>query len=495
MMDLKNTLLKLSDKVKNLQCNEDRHELKKEDYMMSLFGFTDSFSDGIFANAKSQREKNKILNSLLQQRAIYDENNGTLTTPGGQYNAGWFISPTVSEIISLVDDLNLENGNPTVAVIQGKDVGLAHLESCDGEVFQGASQLNALEMIDMDQTPWNGIYNYINDNTQGPRMALACAPGTFVRNYWLMKELGQQFNALENLDISHTNGYLNWGTNPSEIKQKLVPNINEIMIPAMIYTQVVGVTKANTVMQHITGKRVHQIYASGAPVNTYRNGGDHNIQLDIVTNLLYAEYLGTIGLAIILHYFDKRFQRTNLSRPRVNLTLVGGGVFNVPQDIIVNVIDAAIKYYKNYSVDIYIHGYSFDAAIFIGDSLNVPVITSDIKKLDLKNFYINVPEPNTGMARFFTPRDYQLDMLKELFKSGLSYIDYKNSVQGHNVSARVFIERNSDGNNLFGFVDEAGNTKYFIDLVANQISKVIFSAFEEYYLYDINGDKIDIWPN
>jgi len=63
-------------------------------------------------------------------------------------------------------------------------------------------------MLNMDVTPYEGISNYINDPTQGTRMALSCAPGTFVSNYWLLSQYLGQFNALEKMNISHVNGYL-----------------------------------------------------------------------------------------------------------------------------------------------------------------------------------------------------------------------------------------------------------------------------------------------
>ena len=161
-------------------------------------------------------------------------------------------------------------------------------------------------------------------------MALSCVAGTFVRNYYITTLYGSQFNALENLQLSHTNGYLIWGTSPQDIIYKITPD--DIMIPCMIYTQLVGITKSNQINKHLSPKLLHQVYSSAVPINSYRNGGNNDIQLNIARSILLAEYIGTIGMGLILHNFDKLNNRTTLAltRARINLTLVGAGVFNVP---------------------------------------------------------------------------------------------------------------------------------------------------------------------
>ncbi len=54
-----------------------------------------------------------------------------------------------------------------------------------GAMFQAASQFNALEFVGPSVVPENGIECYINDRTQGPACAIACAAATAVRNYLL----------------------------------------------------------------------------------------------------------------------------------------------------------------------------------------------------------------------------------------------------------------------------------------------------------------------
>ncbi len=76
-------------------------------------------------------------------------------------------------------------GRPKVSVVQG-DVRRLHAQpEYAGALFQVASQFNALEMIAPNVTPEDGVTRYIHDHTQGPTCALAAAPATIYRNYFV----------------------------------------------------------------------------------------------------------------------------------------------------------------------------------------------------------------------------------------------------------------------------------------------------------------------
>jgi hypothetical protein len=53
----------------------------------------------------------------------------------------------------------------------------------DDATFHVASQFNCLEMTKPSVKPESGIAGYVNDRTQGPVSAMACAAGTAFRNY------------------------------------------------------------------------------------------------------------------------------------------------------------------------------------------------------------------------------------------------------------------------------------------------------------------------
>jgi len=137
----------------------------------------------------------------------------------------------------------------------------------------------------------------------------------------------------------------------------------------MIYTQVAGVTNPNILKLHSLDKYVHQVYSSAVPINTYRNGGDLDTQLAIARNIILAEYIG-----IILHVIDKKTGKTNLPRPRVNLTLIGPSVFNVPESLVISCIHDTIQEYNNYSFDIYIHSFRNDTAYNIKRTLGINIV-------------------------------------------------------------------------------------------------------------------------
>lgn len=472
------------------------------EWMKSIFGFNDM---EFLTPDKSEAERLAIMDQILKQSAIYSPEEGKVRTSVGDYEAGWFIHPTVREILDLVNELGQpEGGLPNVGIVARKDVGMAHVEGWALETFQAASQFNALEMANPDKTPLDGIGIYIFDGTQGPRTALIAAPGTYVRNYWLFRKLGAQFNALENLGLDTVNGYLIWGDNPQSILPKLT-NIDQIMIPCMIYTQVAGVTIGDTVRTHVLNKRMHQIYSSAVPVNAYGNSGDYNTQLEIAKKIITAEYIGTIGMGIILHTLDYSAGKVSYPHPKINLTLIGGGVFNVPIDTIFDAILEAINYFPGRIFDLYVHifnqqqvdqasaklgnvvpfRYDFPIRLRLPDD-DTPISKNQMttyKKLissgiPLSNIGQHTPKTvvnyrgegrnldvseflyTDGSGPIFKPRDYQLEMLRALKYYKNNFIHFRS----FSVIANVFRAISMDGQEyLYGFVDETGNIKWFID--------------------------------
>lgn len=467
-----------------------------KDWMSSIFGFGDSDMSNynIFKNTDTNYQKQKIIRAMLNKKTIYNLETGELKLQDATFQAGWFLTPTVSEIIETLNKIkqpskNQNYQNYNIVVVKGKDVGLAHVESQPFEIFQGASQFNSLEMVDVNKTQYDGIEIYINDNTQGPRQALACAPGTFVRNYYITNEYGSQFNALENLTLSPLNGYLIWGTEPEKIKLK---NINLMMIPSMVYTQVEGVTKQkNQIVNHKTNKMVHQIYSSAVPINTYGNGGDLTTQNLIAEEIVYNQYLGVIGMGLILHSFDKKYKRSVLKRPRINLTLIGGGVFNLDILIIINCINKAINYYKGYEFDIYLHAFSNNEAEIVSTHFNIDIVEFgtdlDLNTNNYDDYVLVIPNKN-GII-IYKLRDYQKDMLELALSSKDGNYKYTKA----DVRATVFIKTYSNGYKKIGFVGDDGVMKYFVNLETDPNFKYYNENNGVYNFYDINKKLITSW--
>ena len=388
------SLLQLLDQPVSFSTQESTYKVDG-DWMKPLFGLTDGGTDSFMAPYHTEQDKLTFLQQFLVTSISYNKSNGQLTfrDPSGDriYQAGWFMAPTVRNIKTMVTDILRVNPHPihNIGVVQGKDVGQAHVEAQGPQMFQGASQMNALEMISPNRTPWDGIEQYKYDGTQGPRTALACAPGTFLRNYYHNILPGHQFNALSNLDLSHHNGYLLWGNNPEEVLVKLKDREDEIKIPTMVHTQVAGITIKGGMNQHILNKTVHQIYSSAVPVDIYGNGGNIKVQMAIAEKIILAEYIGMIGMSLVLHQLDVINGKSSLPRARINLTLIGAGVFNVPEDLVIKMIGQAIEYYRDYSFDLMIHGYASYTANRVSKTLGAPIVSFD------HQFVLPQPNPLT----------------------------------------------------------------------------------------------------
>lgn len=277
-------------------------------------------------------------------RYSYNKETGILTLRKKQYHPGWMIFPTVDEIVEtvnyLIDNQQLPDGQLSVEIIENQDVGRYCYLSPSGTVFQGASQFNGLEMANPYFTPQDGIEIYYHDNTQGPRMALSALPGTFVRNYWIPEQLGEQFNGLKDLGLEHHNGYLLWQDDPAPVLEKINQGKGKIRIPAMIYTQAAGIFKYESGAQRFeTDKYLHQIYCSSAPYNCYGNKGPENLQQQICYQLLEQAYIGTIGLWLILSYIDQKTEP-------LNLTLLGAGAFGNPLPLVLSALKSALNKFK-----------------------------------------------------------------------------------------------------------------------------------------------------
>ena len=522
-MDLYRTLDNLSKQVAasgSIDVSKDPEPIRDRNWMTAFFGFEDTGATSIFRESATNADRTIVIKTILRSYAVYNPENGKLRTSGGNYEAGWFIHPTVKEIKELVGRLKADGGKPNIVVVKGKDIGVAQIESPPYHTFQGASQLNALEMVNPNKTPFDGISDYISDGTQGPRTALACAPGTFVRNYWVTQEYGDQFNALEQLNISHLNGYLIWGTIPQEMRP-IVSKSDDVMIPCMIHTQVAGITvDKNNLRRHEEPKRIHQIYSSAAPVNAYRNGGNIEIQLKVARALIFAEYVGTIGMGIALHEFDKAAGLAVSERPQINLTLIGAGVFNVPEDDVINQIKSAVDVYPNRSFDLYIHGYSSTTADNISKILGVPIlgvpevqptvqqliqptVQPTVQQLiqptvqltfqqsaqptiqqpaqqqpipigqmlpktidEVKSrFLITIPnKEDPSRVKFYHPRSDQAEWLFKFIGSGRNIMNVDTPI-----FKAIFYVFVLDGQTIYGFSNEKNETRYFLDTYGKNI--------------------------
>jgi hypothetical protein len=142
----------------------------------------------------------------------YDLSTGQLTTNEGvSFAAGTFSTPTLAELRAAGIAVIAKGGGGgggsggggggggfTFGHIATQGVLQMHAEH-PGATFLAASGLNCLEFTGPGQRPEDGVTRYERDNTQGPACALACAPGTVVRNYFSANGPTGQLSLLDNV--------------------------------------------------------------------------------------------------------------------------------------------------------------------------------------------------------------------------------------------------------------------------------------------------------
>jgi hypothetical protein len=166
-----------------------------------------------FSNLFGFREKTGSVADLewTKQNFKYSTETGVLISvpaPDREFKAGWFERPSLRDLRNTV---NLEEarralpGSVKVREIVSDVSELHTMAENRHALFQAASQFNCLEFPSQRGKPENGIAVYSSDRTQGPACAIACAPGTVVRNYFGMQsddtalECQTQENQVNNL--------------------------------------------------------------------------------------------------------------------------------------------------------------------------------------------------------------------------------------------------------------------------------------------------------
>ena len=275
-----------------------------------------------------------------------------------KYVAGQFSTPTISELRDQVT----ESGTPSVLshVVIGDALELH--ASCDnaGDMFQVASQFNALEFGSPEVTPEDGLSGYAYDMTQGPACSLAAAAGTVVRNYLvnLDNQVGQsrqvQINNLATLESVLPGGPY-WRVKNGYIESeesKLLELATELQkhdrdaltgsvrIGIQHQTQVTFATRFELLSPpHL----VSQSFCSA--VSCAYSKLDSTLWEPLATLVLEAAYEGTLLAAAA----DKAAGK---GTGRVWLTFIGGGVFGNESSWIKSAIEKSLARTKNLGLEV-----------------------------------------------------------------------------------------------------------------------------------------------
>lgn len=226
-----------------------------------------------------------------------------------------------------------------------------------GSVIQAASQFNCLEFPDSLVTPEEGVTEYVNDPTQGPACAIACAAGTVYRNYFVPVNgrIGQTVdNQINNLDEAESllgdtklweirNGYsFSTETKLNELNAILKMRSDELLdsIKVGVHKDVGVVFRERYIeVSPEEASTVTQVYASA--LSCAYSGIPAHYWECFARLVLNACYEATLWTAVINSLEPKDSCK---SYPHdVFLTFLGGGVFGNDMRWIVDAICRAIK--------------------------------------------------------------------------------------------------------------------------------------------------------
>jgi hypothetical protein len=192
------------------------------------------------------------------------------------------------------------------------DTSEIQYNALENTLFQVASNFNCHELGSPNRSVFSGKYitQLMVDNTQGPSASGGAVAGVFTR---VAKHKIKEINLLEDTSLNPNNGKL---LNTSEFEK-----FDKDLIKIGIQTNV----RANFCRSDYNfaynplGPKINQIYTSTC---IYTNKYDKNYELSNI--LLNASYEGTYLAGI------------ELNCPKIVLTLIGGGMFHNPINLIIN---------------------------------------------------------------------------------------------------------------------------------------------------------------
>ena len=215
------------------------------------------------------------------------------------------------------------------------DIGALQAQAQPGSLFQVASQFNCLESPGAFVTD---VASYVNDPTQGPRASISAFPGTLVRHYAAPAPDGRRFvqatdgrqiellaDVAEPAIAAVRNGYLRASDigEPAAFARALEDGFEAIRVGVHDGVEVVlGHDWAGSV-EGAPHRTIAQVLTSTIAAGMYGDldEGDRAFGT-ICRQLQRAAYLGTLVAAAAL------------GKERVALTLIGGGVFANPIEVI-----------------------------------------------------------------------------------------------------------------------------------------------------------------
>jgi len=342
-----------------------------------------------FSNLFGFREKVGDAGKMEETKAQfnYNQETGILTSKGceREFQAGRFECLSLRELRDAVDlDKARSQLRGSVKVCEVvSDVSELHtLPENKFAMFQAASQFNCLEFPSQSGKPENGIACYSGDRTQGPACAIACAPGTVVRNYFGMtgdlaedaagrNTLGcqtadDQVNNLRDSEAFLDNAsqrYFKVVAGYTESSDERLKRLNKTLDQARVegfkenlrigFQWDTQVTNSQFGRREYSGPEllVSQIYASACSVS-YSPGTSEN-WAPLASMVLDASYEATMYGAVM----NAMKHRGEHGSKKVFLTALGGGVFGNDTKWIANAMQGAFQKMEGIDLEVIIVSY------------------------------------------------------------------------------------------------------------------------------------------
>jgi hypothetical protein len=305
----------------------------------------------------------------------------TLRTTEASFPAGRFETPSIGMLrrAAAARRSGSTGGRVRLWVLDGAspatDIGSLQATAGPGTLFQVASQFNCLESPGPSITP---VAYYFSDPTQGPRASISAFPGTLLRHYaapggdgkrFVQTNDGQQLNLLEAVcspGVAEVrSGYLTSTSiaDRSAFAAALEARFEDIRVG--VHEDVPVVLGYNWDGAVAGNRSIGQVFTSTFAGGGYSgaSAGDSKYR-PICTALLRAAYSGTLLAAAVL------------GRPKVVLTLIGGGVFGNPIPLIWESICWAIRETEpvvSEVMDVVVNGRN------LGDHLRVEELLAEVR--------------------------------------------------------------------------------------------------------------------
>lgn len=310
-----------------------------------LFGFSEKSPEQVRANLSVQNGK------------MFSKLNGKT------YQCGQLEVLSLDELKASVPSLSGFNDSISVAEMVA-DIQVLHQDAeNEGALFQVASQLNLLEMVNPNVTPESGVGRYEYDRTQGPACAIACGAGTVYRNYFAdlgtqtgqtselqidcLDEIGKALENEERLFWRMKNGYALAYQDGLKYIDQLFSRLDKENYEQLKGKLKIGLQWNTEVTLNSCQNLVSQAFCSALPVAYSQI--EARFWKTFAVFILQASYEATFYAALL------NYQKTG-SR-KLFLTLVGGGAFGNEVEWIIQAIKHTIHLFRNTPLEVKIVSY------------------------------------------------------------------------------------------------------------------------------------------